>query len=38
MIKTAAVTIFSLNFCLIATAIEINLNSGWQIKNANGSK
>lgn len=39
MIKNLVVmTVFSFNFWLIATSIEINLNKGWQIKNANGSK
>lgn len=36
--KIPAVVVISLNFLIIASSIEINLNKGWQIKNANGSK
>lgn len=36
--RIAVVIVISLNLLLIASSIEINLNKGWQIKNANGSK
>ncbi len=38
MIERIVLTVIALNLILIVTSIEINLNSGWQIKNANGSK
>lgn len=38
MIKIIAVTVLALSLVVIADSIEINLNEGWNIRNANGSE